>query len=58
MNQNLIKDKKLNTGRQNINDPSYRLESSINPLFETSKKTAPGSLTKKNSCGMLFKTAL
>lgn len=55
---NLMKDKRLNTGRQNINDPSYRLDSSMNPMYETSKNSTPGSLNKKNSSGMLFKTAL
>lgn len=55
---NLIKEKKLNTGRPNIIDPSYRMDSSTNPIYETSKNSTPGSLSKKNSCGMLFKTAL
>lgn len=51
-----MKEKKLNTGRQFNND--YQMETSINPMYETSKNPTPGSLAKRNSSGMLFKTAL
>lgn len=52
------KDRKLNTGRQNVNEPTNRLNPASSQMYETSKNSNPGSLTKKNSGGMLFKTAL
>lgn len=52
------KERKINTGRQNINDLAFRPDTSINLMCETSKSSVPGSLTKKNSSSMLFKAAL
>jgi hypothetical protein len=52
------KERKLNTNRENANDPFFRPETKPNALYETAKNPTPGSLTKKNSCSMLFKTAL
>ena len=49
------REKKINTARvnaKNIEPNTY------NPLYETTKTPNPGSLTKKNSSSMLFKTAL